>query len=160
QVKATTLGGLNEKGEISRRLDLGSTDNVIEVTAENRRGFVQSLAARVSVRVDAKALKGAPDLYILAIGVDQYQEERRRLQFAVADAKAVSAALVAAGKDFYRTEPKVVLLPDEEATTERLEMTFADLGAKIKATDVFVLFIAGHGKTVAGDYYFLPRDIG
>src|SRR5262249_47028142 len=69
QVKATTLGGLNEKGEMSRRLDLGSTDNVIEVTAENRRGFVQSLAARVSVRVDAKALKGAPDLYILAIGV-------------------------------------------------------------------------------------------
>jgi WD40 repeat protein len=160
QVKATTLGGLSETGEISRRFDLASIDNVIEVSAENKRGFVQSLAAKVTVKVDEKALKGAPNLYILAIGVDQYKEVKRKLEYAVADAKNVSAALANAGKDFYRTEPKVLLLRDDEVTANRLDKIFDELGEQIKATDVFVLFIAGHGKTVGGDYYFVPRDIG
>ncbi len=159
QVKSTTLGGLNENGEISRRLDLASSDNVIEVSAENGQGLVQSLAARVTVKVDEKALKGAPDLYILALGVDDYKEVKRRLQFAVADAKGLSTALATAGKDFYRTEPKVMLLRDNEVTGDRLDHAFDQLGAKVRATDVFVLFMAGHGKTVGGDYYFLPRDI-
>jgi Caspase domain len=159
QVKETTLGGLNAKGEISRRFDLASTDNVIEVTAENKRGFVRSLASKVTVKVDDKALKGVPDLYILALGVDQYREVKRRLQFAVADAKELSTALAAVGKDFYRREPKVVMLHDDEVAAERVEKTFAELGDKIKATDVFELFMAGHGKTVGGDYYFVPRDI-
>src|SRR5262249_56166321 len=64
------------------------------------------------------------------------------------------------GKGLYRKEAKVVVVPDEEVTSDRLNKEFEELGAKVKATDVFVLFIAGHGKTVGGDYYFLPRDVG
>src|SRR5262249_48591019 len=38
------------------------------------------------------------------------------------------------------------------------EAAFATLSAKVKPSDVFVFFLAGHGKTVDGRYYFLPQD--
>ena len=40
----------------------------------------------------------------------------------------------------------------------KLEATFAELGTRMKLTDVFVFFIAGHGKTVDGHYHFIPYD--
>ncbi len=36
------------------------------------------------------------------------------------------------------------LLPDGEATKERMGVEFADLAGKVKPTDVFVLYLSGH----------------
>jgi len=44
-------------------------------------------------------------------------------------------------------------------TADRLSATFKELGEKVKANDVFIFFIAGHGKTIGGDYHFVPRGI-
>ena len=43
-------------------------------------------------------------------------------------------------------------------TLGNLDKVFADLGTKVRPRDVFVFFLAGHGKTKSGRYYFLPRD--
>ncbi len=37
-----------------------------------------------------------------------------------------------------------------------MKAAFEELAGKVQATDVFVLYMAGHGKTVDADYYFLP----
>jgi hypothetical protein len=97
--------------------------------------------------------------YILAVGVDDYNDVRYKLQFAVADAADLSEAFAEAGSTFYRHPPQITLLRDGEVTAERLAAAFKDLGAKVKANDVFLFFIAGHGKSIAGDYYFVPRGI-
>jgi uncharacterized caspase-like protein len=34
---------------------------------------------------------------------------------------------------------------------------FADVANKVQPRDVFVFFLSGHGRTVDGKYYFLPR---
>ena len=41
-------------------------------------------------------------------------------------------------------------------TAEKIKAAFDELSGQVKATDVFVFYIAGHGRTVDGDFYFLP----
>src|SRR5262249_35180656 len=65
---------LNAQGDITRTFELAATDNKIEVVAENTSGKVASRPAAISINVDKRTLeaKGLPDLYILALGVDDY----------------------------------------------------------------------------------------
>jgi hypothetical protein len=72
------------------------------------------------------------------------------------------AAKSEGAKDFYRDAVVKTLpdpaFPDVEITRASIRDAFQALGAQMRATDVFVFFIAGHGKTVGGDYYFLPAS--
>ena len=49
-------------------------------------------------------------------------------------------------------------LLDEDVSAQGLEAAFARLKREVRPQDVFVFFLAGHGKTVDGRYYFLPRE--
>jgi hypothetical protein len=51
-----------------------------------RPGFIASEPARVTVKVDEQTLKGVPDLYVLAVGVDEYDDSALKLKYAVKDA--------------------------------------------------------------------------
>jgi uncharacterized caspase-like protein len=53
---------------------------------------------------------------------------------------------------------EVTIVKDESVNRERLAAAFSDLAGKVRPTDVFAFFIAGHGKTIDGRYYFIPRD--
>src|SRR5215471_6443145 len=149
-------GSLSREGEITSSFELTYPDNAVVVTAENKNGMIESKSEADAVKVDERKLKGLPSLYILAVGVNSYQDVKRRLNFAVSDAETLSAAIAAAGKDYYRGAPQVKMLRDEEVTSEKLEAVFTELGGQVKANDVFLFFIAGHGKTIRGDYYFVP----
>ncbi len=169
QVKTAARGRLvlDAHGEMTRQFALARTENVVEVVASNGPDFVELKPARVTIRVDERTLKGLPDLYVLAVGVNDYFDSRLRLHYAVADAKSIAevlkdAAASKGGGDFYR-HVTVEALPDGKVTRENVNAAFEKLGKKMRATDVFVFFIAGHGKTVGGNYYFLPpgfKNIG
>jgi hypothetical protein len=47
---------------------------------------------------------------------------------------------------------------DADATIDKLDTVFGEMAKKVEPRDVFVFFLAGHGKTMDGRYYFLPRD--
>jgi hypothetical protein len=47
---------------------------------------------------------------------------------------------------------------DKDVTISNLDKVFSDIGNRVQPRDVFVFFLAGHGKTKNGRYYFLPRD--
>ncbi len=120
---------------------------------------MESLPASVTVRADPKALQSVPDLYVLAIAANRYRDQSKKLNFAVPDASDWAGALKAAGAGFYRHEPIVKTLFDDEVTAEKVKAAFGELAGKVQATDVFVLYMAGHGKTVDGDYHFLPPSM-
>ena len=145
---------LDKDGVISRSFDLAAPDTVIEVIAEDTSGNVESLPASVTVHADAKALQGVPDLYVLAIGATKYRNASNRLPLAVNDAETLAGTL----KAYYRNPPIVKTLFDDEVTAGKIGAAFEELSARVKANDVFVFYIAGHGKTLKaqGDYYFLP----
>lgn len=150
---------LGKDGTLTRRFDLATRDTKIEVVAEDKSGKVQSLPAVAEVHIDPKAILGVPDLYVFAIGADHYRDRSKSLNFAVSDAEALAEALKEAGAGYYRHPPIVKTLFDGDVTTEKVETAFKELGARVKATDVFLFYMAGHGKTIQGDYYYLPPDM-
>lgn len=94
---------------------------------------------------------------MLSVGIDDYYDGRLKLNYARGDATAIGDAMKSAGKQLYSgIVVKTVL--DDEATKDGLEKAFSELSEKMRPSDVFVFFLAGHGKTLDGRYYFIPRD--
>jgi Caspase domain/Bacterial Ig domain/Bacterial SH3 domain len=142
---------------ISKTLALTPGDNRIEVVAYNGQELIASEPISVVIKSVQEAATGAPRLYVLAVGVNDYWDSALRLSFATPDAKALSDGLRKAGGKLYeRVEVMTVL--DADATAANLERTFGGLSGKVRAQDVFVFFMSGHGKTIDGRFYFIPQD--
>lgn len=142
---------------ISQKMVLDAGDNVVELLAYNEKGLVASQPSRVTVKATGPAAVTKPRLFVLAVGVNDYYDSRLRLNYAVPDARAIAAAFEKAGTGFYESV-KAVTVIDADVTRANLEKVFARLATEVKTTDVFVFFIAGHGRTLDGHYYFLPQD--
>ncbi len=170
RVNATTLG-VEERGlarnespsarsetvRIGRRLPLEPGDNVIELVAYNSKNLIASDPARVVVKWDGSNAATPPTLHVIAVGVNDYWDSRLKLSYAVPDAQAVSDALRQAGGALYKAV-EVTQVLNSDVTVSNLDKVFAEVGKKVHPRDVFVFFLAGHGKTVDGKYYFLPSD--
>ncbi|MEZ5840970.1 MAG: caspase family protein, partial [Hyphomicrobiales bacterium] len=167
RVNGVTLG-VDERGlariempakasTVERRLILGPGDNVVELVAYNAGDLVASEPARLALTVAAPDDTAPPRLHVLAVGINDYWDSRLRLNFAVPDARSVAEALARAGAGLFASVD-VETLFDADVTTAGLDRRFSEIAAKVAPQDVFVFFLAGHGKTVEGRYYFLPYD--
>jgi WD40 repeat protein len=142
---------------VRRALSLSPGENVIEVVVYNAANLIASVPARLTVVREGAAQAAKPRLHVLAVGVNDYLDSRLRLTFATVDAKAIGEALRRSGSGLYESVELTALL-DGDVTDANLERTFATLAGQIRPDDVFVFFLAGHGKTVDGRYHFLPQD--
>ncbi len=151
--------GQTGKKALTLQLDvwLEPGTNIIEVVAYNAKNLMASEPAKITVTWDGRSSKTPPRLHVLAVGINNYFDARLKLNYAVPDAKAFGAALSGAGGGLYEKVTVTTVL-DSDATAEGLEATFAGLAGKVRPRDVFVFFLAGHGKTVDGRYYFIPQD--
>lgn len=114
-------------------------------------------------RVESAAPGATSTLWVLSIGVSEYENETLRLHFADADAVEIAQALrqaahggVQGGR--YR-EVKSMVLTDAEVTRASLLDGLANFLGQAGPDDVAVLFFAGHGvrDLASGSYYFLPH---
>lgn len=142
---------------VSQKLAIEPGDNVVEVVAYNARGLIASVPARVTLKGTGMAAQVKPRLFVLSVGVNDYLDSRLQLKFAAPDARAIAASFEKAGSGFYEAV-KVRTVLDADVTAAKLEAAFKDLSAEVKPTDVFVFFVAGHGRTLNGKYYFIPHD--
>jgi uncharacterized caspase-like protein len=142
---------------VKRTLSLERGDNRIEVLAYNARGLIASEPAQVTIKWDGEKTAAPPKLYVLSVGVNDYYDSRLHLAYAVPDATALAEGFRKAGTGLY-AGVEVTKVLDSDVTTANLDKVFADLSTKVQPRDVFVFFLAGHGKTKNGRYYFLPRD--
>lgn len=131
--------------------------NEIEVVAYNAAGLLASVPQKLTVQWDGVASTEPPALYVLAVGVNDYSDGRLQLKYAAADATAFGAAMEKAGTGLFSSVSVTTLL-DQQVTKANLDAAFTDLGTKVKSQDVFLFFLAGHGKTIEGKYYFIPQD--
>jgi WD40 repeat protein len=167
----TTIGGSEpHPGRyvvMEQTLNIDSNQkNDVEVVAYNRSGLLATRPLRFTIDPVFGAIeKPKPHLYVLAVGVDKYLKPDWRLSNAVNDAKSIGDAFKADGGAFFG-EANVDVIPifDESATRQGLDAAFSTLAAEVQPQDVFVLFLSGHGRSIAGDgpgtgWFFLPQNL-
>ena len=157
---------------VTRNLALDIGANAIEVVAYNSANLVASVPTRISVTTQvaappaspqvtapsAPAALAKPRLVALVAGINDYAEKRIKLRYSVPDANEIARGLKEASGDLYESV-EIRLLTDAKVTRRGLDAAFTEIGSKTKVSDVFVLYLAGHGKTVDGRYYFIPQDL-
>ena len=135
---------------------LQNGSNTLEAFALNGAGLVESV--RSSAQVVWRGATEKPDLYVLTAAVNRYRDKSLWLNYAVPDAQSVAAGFQKQKSGLYRNV-YVSQLNDGEVTKEKLAAEFSRLSEHIRADDVFVFFVSGHGTTYDdGDYYYLPSD--
>jgi WD40 repeat protein/uncharacterized caspase-like protein len=134
-----------------------SQENVVTVRAYNGRGLIASELNMRQAAFGAGSTSPAR-MHVLAIGVDKYRTEDLQLHYAAKDAKEFSEALKIVGNGLF-DKVLTYLLRDEEVSEQRIGSTIDRIAGDAKPNDVFVLFLAGHGRSVEGKYYYLPQTM-
>lgn len=146
---------------VSQTLQVDPTRrNVVDITAYNGKGLLASLPYRVEIdRFGETKPTERPRMFVVAVGVSNYVRTEWSLQYAAADAIAIGDRLREVARPLYAESKVVPPLLDGAATAKGIETAIDSIAGEVKPADVFVLYIAGHGRSIAGDYYFLPQDL-
>ena len=140
----------------SRVLSLGHGNNIISIMAYNKANTIESERASVTIKHKSQFIT-KPNLHILTIAVDKYRDGDLHLKYSNDDANGVADVIQKKGNGLFGNVTRYKLA-DGEVTKEKLEETFAAIGANVRREDMFILFVAGHGVTYSKDgaFYFLP----
>jgi uncharacterized caspase-like protein len=99
-----------------------------------------------------------PRLFLLAVGISQYQRPDLRLNFADLDAERFVSAMQAQQAKRY-SEVNSKLLVNGDATLKNVKDGLAWLQNQATGDDVGILFLAGHGfQSPDKDYFYAPAD--
>lgn len=144
--------------QFTRSIPLEPGENVLEVLAKTSASSSNPATLRITRKAPKKADPFRPNLYVLAIGVSDYERDELDLRFAHADAEAIARAFKSQqGRLFGEVKTKV--LTDSQATKGEVLDGFDWIESEVTQRDVAVVFVAGHGTNDKRDnYYFLPHD--
>ncbi|MEN8249168.1 MAG: caspase family protein [Bacteroidota bacterium] len=128
--------------------------NAISVMASNEKN-IESRSSQVMVSYESD--EGESVCYVLAIGINEYQNPALNLNYAQDDAAAFAEAAKSSGKDLYdRVEVHQIF--NKDASRTNILGALDILSKKIKTNDVFYLYYAGHGSMVDNEFYFVPTE--
>jgi WD40 repeat protein len=142
------------------RITIPEKDTEISIIAENRHAA--SEPATVSLKWSGKAKEEEftvkPKLYVLAVGVSQYEDKTLTLQFASKDAKDFAESLLKQKGGLYR-DVVVKILTDGKASRDEIIDGFDWISKETTSRDIAIIFLAGHGVNDSGGvYYYLPAN--
>jgi hypothetical protein len=148
---------VRRKGDVTEfTLPLLQGANQFIAAARDRDNASEGRSESMTVYYRPK-LYPKPDLHLVSIGVSAYQDQNIRLGSPNADAKAIADIFKTVSPTIYG-KVKVHLLTDGKATKKAVLESLAGLLEATKRTDTVVIFLAGHGDTDRGMYYYLPFD--
>jgi hypothetical protein len=141
---------------------LGNGVNKIKVIALNNQR-TESAPAEITVNCKSNEVK-KPNLYLLAIGINKYQNPKYSLNYAVNDANGFVAAIE---KNAYRIFNEVIKtsIQDDKATKNNITLAINEIKQKAKPEDVFIFYYAGHGvmsltsANEKAEFYIVPTDV-
>jgi hypothetical protein len=157
---AVSGGAKDVRFEIPIALEPGA--NYIEARATNAYEVfndIKDLRNAVTVTWQTTRKAALPNLWLLAVGVNDYDTIRPTLDYCVNDARGIVAAFEAQeGRRYAKVHTRLVADgAGIEPTAKNITDNFAWL-EQAGPRDVIVLFLAGHGVTVGNNFYFLPKD--
>ena len=168
------LGG-RAQTTLEATLPIVAGENRLTAYAFNREN-VKSADASVTV-TGAAALSRRGTAYVLALGVNQYENAQYNLKYAVADATNFADEIRAQqGKVGRFDRVEVVELLDKDATKGNLLLALRRLAANValppgspaafarlaqaEPEDAVIIYFAGHGTAQGARFYLVPHDLG
>lgn len=140
---------------ISVRVPLIRGVNHIEVRPVQKQGEVTMAGESKSFRTRCSQGEDS-ELYVVAVGVSEYQDESLRLLYAAKDARDISAAFAAYGAG----KTHMLTLTDSEVTCKTLTERLSAFLAQARPDDRVVCYLAGHGLLDERlNYYYAPSDV-
>jgi WD40 repeat protein len=127
--------------------------NQFKAIASNKMG-IDSQPQELSLEFAGNAPKTT--LHVVTVGINNYQDNRLNLNYSVADAKSIVNIL--GNKDlvsFQDVVPHEIF--DQQATKEGILAQLKKI-AEASQNDAMVIYLAGHGIAVNGEWYFLPYE--
>ncbi len=156
-VEGRPVGPLPGRDTVGRVFDLPPGRHTISASVFDGSNRLESRS--ISTVVNVKPSNQQTALYVVAVGISNYRDHElnKGVRFAASDANTVAARLRQQGKGLFR-DVVAQVLPDAKATRDNIEQTLKDLAARIQPADEFILYLAGHGTSIGGEYTFIPWD--
>lgn len=112
----------------------------------------------VPVKIDAVDRNAT--LHLVIVGINQYQNPKMSLNYALADATAFKAEMEKDAKSVLGNV-KTYFVTDANANTDGIKNAFKQVQATAKASDVFVFYYAGHGvvSNKNKEFYLVPTNV-
>jgi hypothetical protein len=127
--------------------------NQVKAVASNKMGIEnQSNEAVFNAEMQAKT----QTLKVATVGINQYRDKQLNLDYSVADAESIQQLLTQ--KRFSRfTSTDKKQLYDQNANKPAILAALRELSLGAQH-DVLAVYLAGHGVSVNGEWYFLPYE--
>lgn len=138
---------------LSFSLNLIPGSNKIAAAAVNKNGLESGLKERT---VHMEGTRN-PSLYIMAVGINNYENKALNLNYAKADAEGFVDLITEKSRQLF-DRVEVIKILDTEATKEEILKRLNMLSKVIKPEDVLFFYYAGHGSMVNNDFYFIPTN--
>lgn len=162
EVKVTVNGEIQPQARVvskgrSVTVILPKHDSSISITACNQSGW--SEPKFLNLKWDSsKEMIIRPNLYVLAIGINNYDNITPPLKFAVKDMTDFIHAVQTKKMSPYE-EIFVTKLSDKQATRQKIEDELVRLSQKAEDTDFTFIYFSGHGlKYKEKSFYLAPVD--
>lgn len=147
--------------ELPFTVSLAAGTNEIRAVAVSPEG-VESVPA--IVRITFEGAQATAKLFLLAVGVNEYQNPRFSLNYCRPDAEAFVAAVQKRAEPLV-SEMSVNTLFDAEATAESIFAKLEEIAEAAAPEDIFVFAFAGHGVMSEGsesrdpEFHLVPHDV-
>src|SRR5262249_53292257 len=135
------LGAGKDRAEVEWTVALPPGKHQLAVLARSP----DASATSPPVELNYLARDNLPELHVLAIGIDAYQDKTLRLQFAAADARAIADAFKKCCKGALFGDVAGGALVDGDARRDKVLEALTELRKRVNREDLVVVSFAGHG---------------
>lgn len=161
-IKKKTARGAS--AEVSFSADLMQGSNIFKIVAFNKERTESSEEFFIDFSCSANSKTAKSDLYILSIGINEYENNNYNLNYGRPDAEAFVKKLQSGTSGIYEN---VYLheIYDSKANKNIIDSVFNEIIKQSKPSDTFIFYYAGHGAMVEGksnnktSYYFILHDV-
>ncbi|OHX64200.1 caspase family protein [Flammeovirga pacifica] len=175
------MGTENSVGQtiyaINETLDINNSETKIQIFAENEftkvtsnaRSVIKSKSSSSSLDVgfDLAALtsasssneKSKQNIYLLSIGISDYQNKTLNLNYADKDALSIADIYKKQSNGKLFNQVHIKELTNEAANKQNILEGFKWLSENATSKDLAIVFIASHGVNWENNFYIIPHDI-